>query len=212
MLGVSLREQGFVREVTPPFLAVKESVFPFSRFAGVDILLGPEMRSTGEVMGIDEDFGRAFIKSQIAAGQLLPRSGTVFISVKNRDKRSIVLIAQRLEALGFELVATQGTAKVLQRHGLHARSVKKIHEGRPNVLDLIKSGQIQLVMNTPSGRLPRADEVQIRSAAATLGIPCITTIAGALASVNGMEALLRHQIAVKPLQRYHESLRASTDE
>ncbi|MDP3723839.1 MAG: carbamoyl-phosphate synthase large subunit [Candidatus Omnitrophota bacterium] len=209
MVGIGLREQGVTEEIVPPFLAVKESVFPFSRFAGVDILLGPEMRSTGEVMGLDEDFGRAFLKSQLAAGQMLPRSGTVFVSVKNRDKRAIVLIAQRLEEMGFELVATQGTAKALQRYGLHARAVKKIHEGRPNVLDLLKGGQIQLVMNTPSGRLPRVDEVQIRSAAAMLGIPCITTVAGAQASVNGIAALLKHQLSVTPLQRYHELLRAA---
>ena len=208
MMGVSLEEQGVTAEVIPPFMTVKESVFPFSRFAGVDILLGPEMRSTGEVMGIDEDFGRAFIKSQLAAGQLLPRAGTVFISVKNRDKRAITLVAQRLEELGFQLIATQGTAKALQRSGLNARPVKKIHEGRPNVLDLIKSGQIQLVVNTPSGRLPRADEVQIRSAAATLGIPCVTTIAGAQATVSGIAALLKHQLTVTPIQRYHQLLKA----
>ncbi len=210
MMGVSLKAQGFTDEVVPPFLAVKESVFPFSRFAGVDILLGPEMRSTGEVMGIDEDFGRAFIKSQLAAGQLLPRSGTVFISVKNRDKRAAVLIAERLEELGFQLVATQGTVKALQRYGLSAEPVKKIHEGRPNVLDLIKSGKIQLVINTPSGRLPRADEVQIRSAASTLGIPCITTMSGAQASVNGIASLLKHGLSVKPIQHYHELLKART--
>ncbi len=207
MAGISLKEQGFTEEIVPPFLAVKESVFPFSRFAGVDIALGPEMRSTGEVMGIDEDFGRAFIKSQIAAGQLLPRSGTVFVSVKNRDKRSIILVAERLEEMGFKLVATSGTVKALQRYGLHAQAVKKIHEGRPNVLDLIKSGQIQLVINTPSGRLPRADEILIRSAASTLGIPCITTVAGAQASVNGIAALLKHQLTVTPIQRYHELLK-----
>ncbi len=208
MVGVSLKEQGITEEVIPPFLAVKESVFPFSRFAGVDIILGPEMRSTGEVMGIDQDFGRAFIKSQIAAGQLLPKSGTVFISVKNRDKRSVVLVAERLEELGFQLIATQGTVKALQRYGLHATPVKKIHEGRPNVLDLIKGGQIQLIINTPSGRLPRADEIQIRSAATALGLPCITTIAGAQASVNGIAALLKRQLTVTPLQRYHEALKA----
>ncbi len=208
MAGVSLREQGVTEEVVPPFLAVKESVFPFSRFAGVDILLGPEMRSTGEVMGLDEDFGLAFIKSQIAAGQLLPKAGTVFVSVKNRDKRPVVLIAQRLEEMGFELVATQGTLKALQRCGVHAGLVKKIHEGRPNVLDLLKRGGVQLVINTPSGRLPRADEVQIRSAATMLGIPCITTIAGAQASVNGIAALRKRALTVTPIQRYHELLRA----
>ncbi len=208
MLGIPLREQGVVKEVVAPYLAVKESVFPFSRFSGVDIILGPEMRSTGEVMGLDEEFGRAFIKSQIAAGQHLPRSGTVFMSVRNQNKRAATLIAQRLEALGFHLVATQGTARVLQRHGLNAIPVKKIHEGRPNVLDLIKSGQIQLVINTPSGRLPRADEVQIRAAATALGIPCITTMAGAQASINGIEALMKRPLAVKPIQDYHALLRA----
>ena len=206
MVGVTLREQGFTQEVTPPFLAIKESVFPFSRFAGVDIILGPEMRSTGEVMGIDEDFGHAFIKSQLAAGQLLPSSGTVFVSVRNRDKRSVILVAQRLEELGFQLVATQGTVKALQHCGVHATPVKKIHEGRPNIRDLIKSGQIQLIINTPSGRLPRADEIQIRSVAATLGIPCITTIAGAQASVSGIAALMRQQLTVKPIQAYHALL------
>ena len=207
MLGVSLRDQHFTQEITPPFLAVKEAVFPFSRFAGVDIMLGPEMRSTGEVMGIDDDFGRAFLKSQIAAGQLLPTTGTVFVSVKNRDKRAVVLVAERLEEMGFTIVATQGTRKALQRYGVHARLVNKIHEGRPNVLDLLKNGAVQLVINTPSGRLPRADEVQIRSAAAMLGIPCITTIAGAQASVNGMNTLLKHQLAVRPIQQYHSLLK-----
>ncbi|MBI2093943.1 MAG: carbamoyl-phosphate synthase large subunit, partial [Candidatus Omnitrophica bacterium] len=207
MAGSSLPQQGVTEEITPPFLAVKESVFPFSRFAGVDILLGPEMRSTGEVMGIDEDFGKAFIKSQIAAGQLLPASGIVFISVKNRDKRSAILIAQQLELLGFELVATHGTAKALQRYGVRAQPIHKIHEGRPNILDHIKSGQVQLVINTPSGRLPRADEILIRSAAAVLGIPCITTIAGAQASVNGMRALRKSQLTVRPIQEYHALLK-----
>jgi carbamoyl-phosphate synthase large subunit len=202
MAGVSLKRQGVEAEVIPAFTAVKESVFPFSRFAGVDIMLGPEMRSTGEVMGLDEDFGRAFIKSQIAAGQVLPQSGTVFVSVKNRDKRAVLLAAQRLEEMGFELVATQGTAKALQRFGLRAQPVKKIHEGRPNALDLLKSGQIHLVINTPSGRLPRADEVKIRSAAAMLGIPCITTMAGAQASVGGIAALRKRRLTVKPLQDY----------
>ncbi len=208
MAGVSLKEQGFTEEVIPPYLAVKESVFPFSRFAGVDILLGPEMRSTGEVMGLDEQFGQAFIKSQLAAGQLLPRSGTVFVSVKNRDKRSITLIAQQLEELGFQLIATQGTAKALQRYGMHATPVNKIHEGRPNILDLIKNGGVQLIVNTPSGRLPRADEILIRSAAATLGVPCITTVAGAQASVNGIRAFLTQQLTVRSLQSYHAALRA----
>jgi carbamoyl-phosphate synthase large subunit len=206
MMGVPLREQGVTEEVTIPYLAVKESVFPFARFAGVDIILGPEMRSTGEVMGIDEDFGRAFLKSQLAAGQKLPREGTVFISVKNKDKRAVVFIAKRLEELGFRLIATQGTARVLQRYGVHATSVKKIHEGRPNVLDWLKNGEVHLIINTPSGRLPRADEVQIRSAATQLGIPCVTTISGAQASITGLEAFQKHAVHVKPIQAYHQEV------
>jgi len=209
MMGITLPEQGITQERIPPYLAVKESVFPFSRFAGVDILLGPEMKSTGEVMGIDVEFGRAFIKSQIAAGQLLPTAGTVFVSVKNRDKRTTVFLAGRLEALGFDLVATAGTAKVLQRHGLHPRPIKKIHEGRPNVLDTIKDGEVQLIINTPAGRLPRADETLIRSAAVSLGIPCITTMAGAQASVNGIEAMRKSGLVVKPIQAYHQLLQES---
>ena len=206
LMGVSLREQGFTEEVSIPYLAVKESVFPFSRFAGVDIILGPEMRSTGEVMGIDEDFGQAFLKSQLAAGQRLPKQGTVFISVKNKDKRAVVFIAKRLEELGFQLIATSGTAKVLQRYGVHATSVKKIHEGRPNVLDWLKNGEVHLIINPPSGRLPRADEVRIRSAATALGIPCVTTIAGAQASITALEALQKHAIHVKSIQAYHHDV------
>jgi len=206
LAGVSLREQGVTEEVHIPYLAVKESVFPFARFSGVDIILGPEMRSTGEVMGLDEDFGRAFLKSQLAAGQQLPREGTIFISVKNKDKRAVVLAARRLEELGFRLIATQGTARVLQRCGVHAAVVKKIHEGRPNVLDALKNGEVQLIINTPSGRLPRADEIQIRAAATALGIPCITTLSGAQASITGIEALQQHRLQVKPLQAYHHDV------
>ena len=206
LAGVSLREQGFTEEVTVPYLAVKESVFPFARFAGVDIILGPEMRSTGEVMGIDEDFGRAFLKAQLAAGQQLPKHGTVFISVKNKDKRAVVLIARRLEEMGFQLIATAGTAKVLQGYGVHAEAIKKIHEGRPNVLDRIKNGEVQLIINTPSGRLPRADEILIRSAATALRIPCVTTISGAQASLTALEALQSHPIHVKPIQAYHQEV------
>jgi len=207
LAGVSLREQGFTEEVTVPFTAVKESVFPFARFAGVDIILGPEMKSTGEVMGIDEDFGRAFLKSQLGAGQNLPRGGTVFVSVKNKDKRAVVLIAKRLEELGFGLIATHGTAKVLQRYGVHATPVNKIHEGRPNILDRIKNGEVHLIINTPSGRLPRADEIQIRSAATLLGVPCVTTMSGAQASITALEALQKQPLHVKPIQAYHHEVK-----
>ncbi len=206
LVKVSLREQGMTEEVTPPYVAVKESVFPFARFSGVDIILGPEMRSTGEVMGIDEDFGRAFLKSQLGAGQALPRQGTVFLSVRNQDKRHVVLIAKRLEELGFTLIATQGTAKAVQRYGVHAIPVKKIHEGRPNVLDRIKNGEVHLIINTPSGRLPRADEVLIRSAATAMGIPCVTTLAGAQASLTAIETLKRHAMSVHTIQSYHQHI------
>ena len=206
LAGMSLREQGFTEEIAIPYIAVKESVFPFSRFAGVDIILGPEMRSTGEVMGIDEDFGRAFLKSQLGAGQRLTQTGTVFISVKNRDKRAVLFVAKRLEELGFSLVATVGTAKALQRSGVHAAAVKKIHEGRPNILDAIKNSEIQLIVNTPSGRLPRADEVQIRSAATAMGIPCVTTMSGAQALITGLEAFQKQPLRVKPIQAYHQAV------
>jgi len=206
LVGVNLREQHFTEELIPPYVAVKESVFPFSRFAGVDILLGPEMRSTGEVMGLDEDFGRAFLKSQVAAGQRLPREGTVFVSVKNRNKRAVALIAKRLEELGFQLIATQGTAKALHGFGVHATPIQKIHEGRPNLLDFMSNGQVHLVINTPSGRLPRADEVRIRSMATALGIPCVTTISGAQASLTGIEAARKYPLGVKPIQAYHQEL------
>jgi carbamoyl-phosphate synthase large subunit len=161
------------------------------------------MKSTGEVMGIDLDFGRAFAKSQIAAGQKLPEKGTVFISVKDRDKRAIIMIAKGLEDLGFQIVATQGTAKVLERNGVPARHVFKVKEGRPNVVDLLKNGEIQLVINTPSGKKPKADEFAIRTAAVQHNIPIVTTIAGARATVEGIDALIKGEIHVKSLQEYH---------
>jgi carbamoyl-phosphate synthase large subunit len=171
----------------------------------VDCLLGPEMRSTGEVMGIDRDFGRAYAKSQIAAGQNLPQAGTVFVSVKDRDKRAIIMIARGLMDLGFQVVATHGTGKVLERNGVPARYVFKVGEGRPTIVDLIKNGEIQLVINTPSGKRPKADEVAIRTAALQYNIPIVTTIAGAWATVEGIAALIKGEIGVRPLQEYHQS-------
>lgn len=203
MVGVSLKAQGFTKELVPDYVCVKESVFPFTRFQGVDIILGPEMKSTGEVMGIDKEFGQAFIKSQLGAGQMLPKEGTVFISVKNKDKRSILLIAKRLQDIGFNIIATAGTAKALIKNGIKAQPICKIHEGRPNILDMIKNGKINLVINTPSGKVTRADEVKIRSLAVCRGIPCITTISGAQASVNGIEAIKKEGLTVKCLQDYY---------
>lgn len=206
MIGRTLGELG-VREVEIPYVAVKESVFPFNRFPGVDIVLGPEMKSTGEVMGIDKDFGLAYAKSQIAAGQNLPLEGNVFISVKDRDKRQAVLIARELEELGFRILATKGTCSVLRRNGIKAYEVFKVSEGRPHVVDLIKNREIHLVINTPSGKRPRADEVIIRTTALNYGIPVVTTMAGAQATVEGIRALKQEGIRVMSIQEYHEWVR-----
>jgi carbamoyl-phosphate synthase large subunit len=206
MAGKSLKELGFTKEVEIEHVSVKESVFPFSKFPGVDIILSPEMKSTGEVMGIDQDFGRAFLKSQIAAGQNLPIKGNIFISVKNKDKRNIIFIAKKLEDLGFKIVATSGTEKALKRHGVNVKGIYKIQEGRPNVLDLIKNREIDLIINTPSGKIPRVHEVKIRSHAVQYGIPIVTTIPGAQATVNAIETLIKQGIDVKSLQEHHQKI------
>jgi carbamoyl-phosphate synthase large subunit len=205
MAGKTLAELGITQEVEITHTAVKEAVFPFNRFPGVDTILGPEMRSTGEVMGIDRDFGRAYAKSQLAAGQELPRAGTVFVSVKDRDKRAIIMIARGLVDLGFQIVATRGTGKVLERNGVPAKYVFKVGEKRPSVVDLIKNGEIQLVINTPGGKRPKADEVAIRTAALQYNIPIVTTIPGAWATVEGIAALIKGAIDVCPLQEYHQA-------
>lgn len=203
MAGMTLKELGFTEEIIPKHISVKESVFPFNRFPGVDIILGPEMKSTGEVMGIDVDFGRAYLKSQLAAGQNLPTKGEVFISVKDKDKNAIVPIAKRLIGLGFNIAATEGTALALENKGVKVKAIPKLAEGHPNVIDLMNKNGITLIINTPSGRIPRADEIKIRSHAIMHGIPCITTIPGAVASVNGIEVLLKNDLEVKSLQEYH---------
>ena len=204
ILGKKLKDLGFTEEIIPKCVAVKESVFPFNRFPGVDVILGPEMKSTGEVMGIDKDFGRAYIKSQIAAGQNLPRKGNVFISVRDRDKRSMVFIAKKLKDLGFHIYASSGTAAALEKNSIAVTVLPKLGEGRPNVLDLMKDGKIQMVINTPSGRIPRQDETSIRSGVILYNIPYTTTISGAQATVNGIETLIKEKLGVKSLQQYHK--------
>jgi len=204
ILGKKLKDLGFTEEIIPQHVAVKESVFPFNRFPGVDVILGPEMKSTGEVMGIDRDFGRAYLKSQIAAGQNLPTKGNVFISVRDRDKRSVVFIAKKLNDLGFHIYASSGTAAALEKNNIIVKVLPKLGEGRPNVLDLMKDGKIQLVINTPSGRIPRQDETKIRSHVVMYNIPYTTTISGAQATVNGIETLLKKDLDVKSLQDYHK--------
>ncbi len=210
MLGMKLKDLGFTKEIIPPYYAVKESVFPFNRFPGVDIILSPEMRSTGEVMGIDKDVGTAYLKSQIAAGQFLPVEGLVFVSVRDSDKPGVVGVVKELLDMGFNVISTKGTANYLAQHGLKVRMVPRLAEGRPNVLDYIKNGELKLIINTPSGRIPRKDEVKIRSTAILHGIPCITTIAGAYASIEAIKRLRSASLEVRSIQDYHRLLDSST--
>jgi carbamoyl-phosphate synthase large subunit len=196
----------------PAHIAVKEAVLPFDRFPGVDALLGPEMRSTGEVMGIDRDFGAAFAKSQAGTGSMvLPTGGVssstgqkpkVFVSVANRDKRAVVFPVKRLLDLGFDLVATEGTADLLDRAGIHAEVVGKVSQGDRRIIELIESGAVGLVLNTPSGSGSHGDGYLIRQAAVTSGVPCITTLAGIIAAIQGVEAVRRGALEVRSLQEH----------
>jgi carbamoyl-phosphate synthase large subunit len=202
MTGVTLEELGVDSEPIPSHVSVKESVFPFRKFAGVDIVLGPEMRSTGEVMGISERFSIAFAKGQLAAGVVLPspEEGKIFLSVSARHKDMIGDLARRLHELGFSLIATSGTAKAIEATDIPVERVKKIAEGHPNLIDHLIDGKVSLVMNTPSGKGARTDEGRIRASAVQHGIPCITTIQAAEAVVKAMEALREEDMEVQALQ------------
>ena len=202
MTGKTLKELGFTEELTPDYWAVKESVFPFNRFHGQDILLSPEMKSTGEVMGLDTDLGIAYAKSQMASGSSLPLEGRVFISVSDSHKAEVADLAKRFADLGFKLSSTTGTAAVLTDAGLEVERVPKLAEGRPNTLDLLKNNEIQLVINTPSGQAPRADEIKIRTTAIYTNTPIMTTIGSAKAAAEGIAALKQNGYGVKPLQEY----------
>ena len=202
MSGKTLEELGFTQEVIPSHIAVKEAVLPFHKFPGTDTLLGPEMRSTGEVMGIDTDFGRAYAKAQLAAGQNLPLQGTVFISVSDRDKQAVIPVAREFVGLGFRLLATEGTQKVLAEHGIPVDKVLKLHEGRPHVIDAIKNHQIQLIINTPSGVEAQQDGQKIRRTALAYKIPLVTTLAGAKATAAAIRALQSGSLQVKCLQDF----------
>ncbi|WP_338441596.1 carbamoyl-phosphate synthase large subunit [Synechococcus elongatus IITB4] len=204
MSGQTLADLGITSELVPSYLSVKEAVLPFDRFPGTDTLLGPEMRSTGEVMGIDVDFGRAFAKAELAASQRLPRQGTVFISVSDRDKAAIGPIAREFLQLGFRVVATGGTQKVLAEQRLSVEPILKVHEGRPHVLDALKNDQIQLIINTPAGARAKVDDQIIRRAALDYKVPTVTTIAGAKATVEAIRALLDQPLQVKSLQEYQQ--------
>jgi carbamoyl-phosphate synthase large subunit len=203
MSGRTLEELGFTEEVIPSHIAVKEAVLPFNKFPGTDTILGPEMRSTGEVMGIDSDFGRAFAKAEMGAGERLPMTGTVFVSMNSRDKAAAVPVVKEFIELGFLVMATDGTRRVLRENGLDVELVLKLHEGRPHVLDAIKNHKIQLIINTPSGEEAQTDARLIRRTALTYKIPIVTTIAGAKATVAAIRSLQNTTLDVKVIQDYN---------
>jgi carbamoyl-phosphate synthase large subunit len=188
---------------TPRHVAVKEAVFPFARFPGVDLLLGPEMKSTGEVMGLDYDFGAAFAKSQLGVGNLLPSHGMVFISVRDRDKAAMVELGRTLSDLGYGLIASAGTGQALLAAGLQVELINKVHQGRPHIVDRIKDGGIALVLNTTEGQQAIRDSYSLRRAALVHKVPYYTTVAGARAVVQAIAACQAHELAVAPLQSYH---------
>jgi carbamoyl-phosphate synthase large subunit len=202
MAGAKLSEFKLDDDAVSRHVAVKEAVFPFNRFPGVDVILGPEMKSTGEVMGLDTSFERAFLKSQLGAGVKLPESGTAFVSVRESDKAAAVTIARRLAGLGFKIMATRGTAARLREAGLEVHLVNKVMEGRPHCVDAIKSGEIQIVINTSGGGRSVTDSFDIRRSALTQGVPHYTTIAGARAAAGAIAALLAGTLDVAPLQSY----------
>jgi carbamoyl-phosphate synthase large subunit len=208
MAGRTLGELGLVDDLVAAGVFVKSPVFPFVRFPGVDTILGPEMKSTGEVMGGADAFGAAFIKAMMGAGQKLPEQGTVFISVNNSDKPTVLPIARDLEQLGFKLTATRGTAAFLRAHGITVEVIYKVNEGRPNVADHLVNGAIHLVINTPLGRESFFDDRAVRRAATMAQVPCITTLTGASASVSAIRALKTQGLTVRSLQDYYAGIEA----
>jgi carbamoyl-phosphate synthase large subunit len=208
MAGQTLTELNFTKEIVPKHFSVKEAVFPFLRYEGMDISLGPEMKSTGEVMGIDVDLGLAYAKSQMAAPPALPTGGNVFVSVKDSDKQAIISVAREFVKLGFGIVSTSGTADALAAAAIPVTKVFKILEGRPNILDRVQNGDISFIINTPSGKIPRQDEVRIRNAALRRKIPIMTTVRAALASSNGIRSLQKNKVSVRSLQEYHAATTA----
>ncbi|MEA5451241.1 carbamoyl-phosphate synthase large subunit [Leptolyngbya sp. CCNP1308] len=202
MSGKTLAELGFTEEVIPHHVSVKEAVLPFDKFAGTDALLGPEMRSTGEVMGIDADFGKAFAKAALGANQKIPLTGTVFISMNDRDKAAVIPVAKELADMGLKLIATSGTRAALMDEGLTVGLILKVHEGRPNIEDAIKNNEIQLIINTPAGSTAIEDDRSIRRTALAYKVPIITTIAGAKATTAAIGSLQQHPLQVKSLQEY----------
>lgn len=208
MMGEKLTDLGFTKEIIPPYVTVKKPVFPFRKFPGADVLLGPEMRSTGEVMGIDANFGQAFFKAQLGGDSRLPFKGTIFVSAKEEDKAAIGEVVKELAALGFGVVATPGTAAYLESIGVTARVINKLQSGRPNPLDLILNNEIDLIINTPSGKNPHDHEAQIRQKAVQHGVPTITTVSAARAALVGIKRTLQDDYSVRPLQEYYVDLQA----
>lgn len=206
MLGKKLKDLGLKERIFPRHVAVKEVVFPFVKLPGVDPVLGPEMKSTGEVMGIDYDFGVAYYKAQLAAGMRLPLEGTVFISVKKEDRNKILGVARKLKEMGFRILATDGTAEFLNKNGIEAEVVLKVSQGRPNVIDKIINREIDLIINTPSGKRGKTEGYMIRRTAVDHGIPYITTVSGAIAAVKGIEAMRKSRMTIKSIQEYHRDL------
>jgi carbamoyl-phosphate synthase large subunit len=206
MTGMSLKQLGVTEEVIPKHVSIKESVFPFRKFAGVDIVLGPEMRSTGEVMGISDTFSVAFAKSQIAAGSILPTTGNVFMSLSSRHKESCIQIGRELIEMGYSILATQGTADRLEEGGIAVTRIRKLAEGNPNLIDYLKNDEVQLILNTPNGKGARTDEGRIRAAAVQAGVPCITTIDASLAAVRAMKAMRDEPMTVQSLQSRYKSM------
>ncbi len=203
MTGMKLKDLGFTEEIIPKHYSLKEAVFPFAKFRGTDILLGPEMKSTGEVMGIDDDFGLAYAKSQMAAMLPLPLSGNIFISVRDEDKKAAVEVARGLVELGYAICSTSGTATALEAAGVKVQRLFKLNEGRPNVLDLLKNDGVAMIINTPAGHVARQDEIRIRTTALYQRVPVMTTLAAAQASLRAVRSLKSKALGVKSLQEYH---------
>jgi len=209
MLGETLEDLGFVEEIAPPYVSVKEAVFPFNKFPGTDPVLGPEMRSTGEVMGIADSFGTAFAKSQIAASNGLPLSGTVLVTVNDPDKPTVTPIARRFHEMGFKIVATAGTAKYLRGRGVPAQTVLKVHEGRPNCYDLLVNGDVQLLINTPLGKHSQMDDYRLRQAAIVHHVSYTTTMSAASAASDAILALRSRAAGVRSLQEWQSQITAN---
>ena len=206
MVGETLEQIGFTEEVMPPFVSVKEAVFPFSKFSNTDPVLGPEMKSTGEVMGISDSFGAAFAKAQLAASNGLPLDGSILITVNDSDKKTVTPIARRFQEMGFKLFATHGTAAYLRARGIPVSAVFKVHEGRPNCLDMIVNGDVELLVNTPLGKHAQWDDYTLRQAAIRQRIAYTTTMSAASAASDAILALKSRRPAVRSLQEWQQDI------